>query len=362
MATEFIGLIATREVSEIHPPRGPQVDPDFIGRIARAHEDAGFDRVLIGYASTAPDGGLTVAHAAREVTRLHFLLAHRPGVIAPTLAARQLATLDQLTGGRLAVHIIAGGDDREQRRDGDYLDHAARYDRADEYIGILRRAWTEGGAFGHAGTHYRFEDYNPAVKPVQKPHLPVYFGGASDAAIAVAARHADVYALWGETKAQVADTIARVRAAAARQGRHIRFSLSLRPILAATEAAAWERAERIRATTRRLREAAGLPVAGHAPANVGSQRLLAAAGAGDRLDTRLWTGVAALTGAQGNSTALVGTAAQVAEALAEYRELGVDIFLIRGFDPLADAIDYGRELIPLTRHLIAERERLSKAG
>jgi alkanesulfonate monooxygenase len=172
----------------------------------------------------------------------------------------------------------------------------------------------------------------------------------------VAGKHADVYALWGETQIQVREIIARVRAAAAKHNRSPRFSLSLRPVLAGTEDAAWKRADDIVARARALREAAGLNVTGHAPPNAGSQRLLAAAAQGARLDKRLWTGVAAVTGAQGNSTGLVGTPEQVADALLDYYDLGVTTFLIRGFDPLDDAIAYGRDLIPLVRELVAERE------
>ncbi len=193
-----------------------------------------------------------------------------------------------------------------------------------------------------------------AVKSPQQPHIPVYFGGASDAAIRVAGKHADVYALWGETYAQVAELVGRVRAEAARHGRTIRFSLSLRPILADTEAKAWARAEDIlqRATAQAERNGSFRKAP---PENAGSQRLLAAAAQGSRLDKRLWTGIAGLLGAQGNSTALVGTPEQVADALLDYHGLGITTFLIRGFDPLDDAIGYGRDLLPLTRDLIARR-------
>jgi alkanesulfonate monooxygenase len=200
------------------------------------------------------------------------------------------------------------------------------------------------------------------VKPVQKPHIPVYFGGSSDAAIDVAGRHADIYALWGESHDQVRETIARVRASAARYGRQIRFSLSLRPVLAETEAAAWARADTILAEVKRQRALSGLGL-GDPKQSVGARRLLAAAAQGERLDKRLWTAIAKETGGRSNSTALVGTAEQVADALLDYYDLGVTTFLIRGFDPVEDAIDYGRALIPLTRELAAgRRPALQAAG
>jgi alkanesulfonate monooxygenase len=146
-----------------------------------------------------------------------------------------------------------------------------------------------------------------------------------------------------------------VRAEAASHGRRIRFSVSFRPILAATEGQAWDRAERILAETKRLRAAAGFG-RGSALQSEGARRLLGAAERGDVVDERLWTAIARESGARSNSTALVGTPEQVAQALARYVDLGVGTLLIRGFDPLDDAVDYGRELIPRIRALVAERE------
>jgi alkanesulfonate monooxygenase len=356
MTVEFIGMIHHREGSEIKPPPPVIFDRGYIRDFAQAAEQGGFDKVLVGYYSDGPDGFLLAATAAEYTTRLGFLLAHRPGFVAPTLAARKFATLDQMTGGRTAMHVISGGDDTDQFRDGDTLSKADRYARTDEYVGILKRIWTEPGpTVDHEGRFYRFAGASTAQRCVQAPHIPIYFGGASQAAIDVSAKHADVYALWGETHDQVREITARLRAAAAQHGRTVRVSLSLRPILAPTEDEAWARAETIKQTIIARRAAANLPPRN--PSNEGSKRLLAAAAKGERLDERLWTGAAMLTGASGNTTALVGTPLQVAEALRAYYDLGVTTFLIRGFDPLADAIAYGQDLLPLTRQLIAERTR-----
>ncbi|WP_186052062.1 LLM class flavin-dependent oxidoreductase [Burkholderia gladioli] len=355
MSVEFIGMIQSQKQSEIHPPAGPVVDRDYVRAFAQAHEQAGFDRILVPHHSTGPSATLTISYAAAVTERVNFMLAHRPGFTEPTLAARQIATLDQFSGGRLGVHFISGGSDSEQQRDGDFLDHDQRYARTDEYLGILRRIWTEDRPFDHEGTYYRFRQGFSEVKPVQRPHVPIYFGGASAAALEVAAKHADIYALWGESLDQVRELTGRVRAAAAAQGRQIRFSVSFRPILAATEDAAWDRARRILAETRRLREAAGLGV-GSPQQSEGARRLLAAAERGSRVDKRLWTEIAQLSGGRSNSTALVGTPEQVADALADYYDIGVTTFLIRGFDPLEDALDYGRELIPRVRELVAARQ------
>ena len=155
MPVEFIGMIATKDQSETRLSRGPIIDKDFTRRFVRAHEDAGFDRVLIGYASSHPDGAQVAAYAAAHSERLGFLVAHRPGFVAPTLAARQFTTLDQFSDGRIAVHIITGGNDAEQRRDGDYLSKDERYARTDEYLDILKLAWTSAEPFSYHGTYYR---------------------------------------------------------------------------------------------------------------------------------------------------------------------------------------------------------------
>jgi len=269
---EFIGMIAPQQYSEIIPPTGPVVDPPFAIAFAQAHEDAGFDRVLIGYFSSAPDGFIVASWVLQATARLGVLLAHRPGFVAPTVAARKLATLDQFSGGRLALHVISGGSDADQAKDGDFLDKASRYRRTDEYLDVLRRTWTATEPFDVDGEFYRVRRAYSAVRCVGQPHLPIYFGGSSDEAVAVSAKHADVYALWGEPLAEATAHIKEVKAAAATYGRTPRISLSTRPILAATDAEAWDRAyailEQIRAQSPRS-------ASGPAPENVGSQRLLA---------------------------------------------------------------------------------------
>ncbi len=363
MSIEFIGFVNTREFSEIHPQKGEVMDLAYIETVAKAHEYAGFDRALVAFHSTSPESLLIAQHALSVTRSLGMMIAHRPGFTAPTVAARQFATMDQLSGGRVAVHIITGGSDAELRQDGDFLTKDERYARTDEYLEIMRRVWTAAAPFDFTGKYYQVERAFSAVKSVYQPHIPVYFGGTSDAAIPVAGKHADIYALWGETHAQVRELTARVRAAAARHGRGMRFSLSLRPILAETEERAWKRADDILDRARALAAQTGYKRDGEPP-NDGSRRLLAAASQGARLDKRLWTGMAALTGAKGNSTSLVGTPEQVADAMLDYYDLGVGTFLIRGFDPLEDAIDYGKVLIPHVRELVAARqaERPAKAG
>ncbi len=401
MAPEIIGMVGTKEFSETRGTlTGSAIDPDYLTRFARAHEAAGFDRVLIGYGATGPDGFAVAAHVLYATTTLKVLIAHRPGFVAPTLVARKLATLDALTGGgRVAIHHITGGDELDQKRDGDFADHDRRYARTAEFMTLLRRELTATKPFDYSGEFYQVKNAFSVVRPDQDRPVPLYFGGASPAAVMVGAEHADVFMLWGEPVAQVAERVAGITAEAARHGRTVRFSLSVRPIVAATEDAAWQRAEEIRAATqRRVAQAAayrgsgggngggghggdgggreggrggeggrdggkgggnGGDAAGPAVSprlfgfrdstSVGSERLQRQGAEREVHDERLWYGVTKLTGPGGNSTALVGTPEQVADSLLAYRRVGVDTFLIRGFDPLDDVVDWGRNLVPLLR-------------
>lgn len=364
MSLEFIGFIGPGEHSESLAPRGPLVDNAFIKASIRAQEYAGFDKALIAVNSASPDAFALGAYAAGISDSLGLLIAQRPGFTAPTLAARQLATLDQLSGGRVSVNVITGGDGGDLQKDGDFLPHDERYARTDEYLTVAKQVWTSSGPFDHQGRHYRVERNHTAVRPVQKPHIPIYFSGASEAAVRVAAKHADVYMMWGEPLAQVRERIAAVRAEAAKHGRadQIRFSLSLRPVVADTEAEAWARADRILERAKANFPASEFLKRRGANINVGSDRLVEVAGKARVHDQRLWTEIAALTAAAGNSTGLVGDPEQVAEAVLAYYRLGVTTFLFRGFDPLHDAVYYGQHLIPLVRARVAEQASVRKAA
>ncbi|MEM9620632.1 MAG: LLM class flavin-dependent oxidoreductase [Pseudomonadota bacterium] len=351
MPVEMIGWIAPRVASEIVSPAGPAFDAEVIAHTARVHEEADFDRVLIGYFSDAPDGFMIGAHAASVTERLGFLLAHRPGFVAPTVAARKLATLDQLCGGRLAVHLISGGSDKDQAKDGDHVDHSARYRRTEEYAQLLKRSWTEPRPFDHRGEFYDVQGAYADIRCAQQPRIPVYGGGGSAAAINALAPHIDVFMLWGEPLAETAEFMARVRHAAGTNA--INFSVSTRPILGRTDAEAWDKAHHILAEIKRRVGDRTL----NTPENEGSRRLLDAAAAKDVHDSCLYTALAEASGAKGNSTALVGTPETVAQAMVAYYDLGATSLLIRGYDPLPDAIEYGQELIPRVRELVAERDK-----
>jgi alkanesulfonate monooxygenase len=337
MAIEFIGSLVNGSAANF--ARSGGYDSDYPRRMARLHEEAGFDRLLVGHSSNSPDGFTVADTVLNATTRLGVLLAHRPGFIAPTVAARQYATLEAFHPGRVAMHIISGGDDADQARDGDFTDKAARYRRSDEFLDIVRLEWSSAARFDYEGEFYKVKGALSAVRP-EGGALPVYFAGASADAVRVGGRQADVYAFWGEPLAAIAERIAAVRASARAAGRTIdRFSVSLRPIAAATEEAAWERAYRILDAER----AKGGPEAAFsAKGSLGSQRLADFADQAEIHDKRLWTPLAKTPTAAGNSTALVGSYEQIAEALLDYVAIGVTTVLIRGYDPESDAADYAK--------------------
>ena len=354
MSIEFIGIAHTRPGSESEAVGSdvPPIQPEYLYAIAQAHEQSGFDRVLVAHSSASPDGFTIADQILTHTNHLGVLLAHRPGFVSPTYAARKYATLDAFHPGRIALHTITGGDDKEQARDGDLTDKSTRYRRTDEFLSIVRSEWNSAEPFDFEGEFYTVKGGWSGVRPAPGG-IPIYFGGASADAIRVGGKHADVYAFWGEPLAGIAERIRDVRAAALPYDRDPRFSVSLRPIPAATEAEAWARAAEILELTKertgQLQKAWGWggQKRDHAAAR-GSQRLLEYAAQGDVHDKRLWTAIAKETGAAGNSTALVGSYEQVAESLLDYVNLGVSTLLIRGFSPLEDAKDYGN-LVRLVR-------------
>ncbi len=362
MPVEFLGMGATNDGSETRPRRGASFDADFTVRLARAHEETGWDRVLTAYSSGSPDPGQAAAYIACHTDQLQLLLAHRPNLSIPTFAAKTVATLDQISNGRLTLHVITGGNDHEQRREGDTLTHDQRYSRTLEYIQILKQAWTSHEPFDHHGEHYDFDDFVSDVFPVRQPRPEISFGGSSDAAYDVGAAEADIYCLWGEPLAETAAQIETIkqRAKAAGRSEPPRIQVAFRPILGATEEAAWDKAHTIVETIAARRGVSGSALARRYnanPENTGSQRLLSIAAQGERFDRALFTGTAAVTGGAGNSNALVGTPETVAAALLDYVDLGVDILSARGYDMLDDAVDFGRHVIPIVREEVAKRDR-----
>ncbi len=259
------------------------------------------------------------------------------------------------------MHVITGKTDDEQEGDGDFTPKAERYRRAAEYLELMKLAWSSERPFDFSGEFYRVKGAHSDVHPLQKPHPLLFFGGASEGALAMGARLCDVYAIYAEPLASTRERMTQFRAQAAAFGRVPGFNVSVRPIIAASEGAAWDKANKILAAMTgnkgwSRQEAASGPVD-----NAG-RRLMSFALESDIHDERLWMPIARVTGALGNTSCLVGTPEQVARAILEYYKLGVDSFLMRGFDPFNDTVEFGRELIPRIKAGAVEIDRLQAAG
>ena len=359
MTAEFISLTFPTPATELAPQAEPRIDPAFLARYARTLDDYGFDYTLIPYYSSSFDPFTIGATILAKTKNLKIIVALRPNTVYPTVAAKALATLDQLSGGRVVVHFIAGGDNAEQAREGDFLAKDDRYDRTAEYIRILRRAWASSEPFDHEGRHYQFRDFSNKVRPTHGT-IPVSVGGSSDEAYRVGGELADIFGLWGEPLKETREQIDRVNAAAAAAGRtdRPRIWVTFRPIVAETDELAWAKAHRILDQLKATREKglARVPANAPPPANVGSQRLLDIAKRGDVQDRALWYPTVTATNASGASTALVGSPETIAASLLDYVDIGASLISIRGYHNYNDVVDYGRYILPLVREGLAQRE------
>jgi alkanesulfonate monooxygenase len=360
MPVEFISATHTTPTTEATAGgRRSGFDVEYTRRFVHALDDAGFDWTLVAYGSPTADSAQIAQFVVNNSERVKPMLAHRPGFVFPTLAAKAFAAIDLIGRGRLGIHIISGGNDAEQRREGDYSTKEERYERSDEFIQILRRVWTEEGPISFAGKYYKFEEFAADIRPYAGT-IPISVGGSSDAAYRVGGEQGDIFGLWGEPLAETAQQIKAVNAYADAVGRpHPRIWVSFRPIVAPTDELAWEKAHAILAQTKQNAAAGALgryrPFVDGRPQNVGSQRLLEVAGRGELHDRALWTPLVTATGAGGSTTALVGSYETVAQALLDYADIGCELLSIRGWDPLNDAIDYGRYVLPLVRQELARR-------
>lgn len=355
MPVEINGLIHHNSGTELQPVPSSRYEMNAIHAQARLHDEGGYDRVLIANAATMPDNVSVAGYVGAVTERLGVMLAHRPGFIAPTMAARVLATLDHLLDGRLAVHVITGASDIEMQADGDFMAKEERYARSAEYIEILRAIWSSDAPIDHEGRFFRFNRGFSDIKPVQADGVPIYFGGMSPAALDVAGRHADTFATLSDTVAGMKEVIDKVRPIAAAQKRDPNYLMSIRVVLGDSEADAWARADRVREQV-----AAAMPnLPGNtlaAAAAAGFQRTAELAGRGDRLEKCFWNGINQLRGGQSNSGTLVGDPDQIVDALMDYYDVGVNAFIIRGFDPMEDIARIGREILPALRQRVAERD------
>ena len=339
-ANRSLGPVAQREATI-----------DYLAQIARAAEQLGFEGVLTPTGTWCEDAWLTTAALIRETKRLKYLVAFRPGVISPTLAAQMAATYQRISGGRLLLNIVTGGDSIEQKRFGDWHDHDQRYARTDEFLTIARGVWS-GTPFDFAGEHLSVEGATVLAPPDPVP--PLYFGGSSPAALPVAAKHADVYLTWGEPPAQVADKIGRVRELAEAQGRTVRFGIRLHTISRDSSAEAWaEAAKLLDALSPEQVAKAQAQLA--ASESEGQRRMVALHGGGlDRgvrgleIHPNLWAGIGLVRGGAG--TALVGSHTEVADLIEEYHALGIEEFVLSGYPHLEEAYWFAEGVLPELAH------------
>lgn len=342
--TEFFGILHWNDYSEARPRPFDEVDSEFIAACARAHEDAGFDRVLIANSAHRPDSLPIATWAAAATCRLGFMIAHRPGFIAPTMAARMFAILDRMSGGRCGVHIITGADDQELHADGDYSTKDDRYRRSHEYVEVMRKVWSSEAPFDHEGEFYQVEGAFSHVRP--EKGIPVFWGGSSPASIEYGTRAADVYAFPGFPAAALKEPARDVLSRARAIGRSPALLTSLRVLVADTPAQAWERAHAIQ--DRLIEEVVDN---GRFSTNPGEGRRAAIdrarqAANENALEGLLWAGITRVPIGRPALGCLVGSHDQVADALMEYREAGFSRFIVSGYDPIPDARLFGAELIP----------------
>ena len=326
------------------------VDFDYLRQIAVAADTLGYDGVLLPTGRSCEDAWVTAASLIGATQKLKFLVALRPGLSQPGLAVRMAATFDRLSNGRLLINIVTGGDQAELAADGLFADHEERYAITNEFLTIWRSALAGvGGAegFDFNGDHLRVKGAKTLYPPVQSPHPPLYFGGSSPDAHALAAEQVDVYLTWGEPPAAVAEKIADLRARAAARGRTLRFGIRLHVIVRETNAAAWQAAEEL--ISHVDDDIIARAQASFAKMDSEGQRRMAALHGGKRdkleVSPNLWAGVGLVRGGAG--TALVGDPETVAERMQEYAALGIDTFILSGYPHLEESYRFAELVFPL---------------
>lgn len=321
-------------------------DIEYLEQVARAADQLGFAGVLLPTGRGCEDAWLVSMKLAAVTKNLRFIVAFRPGLIAPALAARQAATFDRLSNGRLVVNIVTGGSDADTAADGLHLSHDERYELTDEFLTIYRRILSGEESVDFEGKHLHVTHARNAFPAVQRPFPPIYFGGSSDAGHRTAAKHADVYLTWGEPPAQVADQIARVKRYAEEAGHPIRFGIRLHIVVRETTSQAWDAANDLIKNLDDSTIARAQTQLSSSQA-VGQHRMQALhGGKRDQLEVspNLWAGVGLVRGGAG--TALVGDADTVAARMLEYVDLGVESFIFSGYPHLEEAYRTAELLFP----------------
>lgn len=324
-------------------------DLGYLIQVARACDELGYEAVLTPCGTGCEDAWLTTAALLAHTSRLQFLVAFRPTLYSPTLAAQMASTYQRISGGRLKINIVTGAEQAELAKYGIWEDKATRYSRTGEFMRIMKAAW-EPQPFDFEGEHYRVAGATTRERPDPIPEI--YFGGASEEAEQVAAEQVDVYLAWGEPPAMVAERLERMRAKAAAAGRTIRFGIRFHVIARPTEDEAWAEADRLVAGM--SAESIAAAQADFATtASVGQRRqaeLAAASVDGDHrrvIHPNVWPGIGMVRGGVG--TALVGSHEQVADRIEEYAALGFDEFILSGYPHLEEAYWFGEGVMPILR-------------
>ncbi len=321
-------------------------DIGYLAQIAKACDELGYGAVLTPCGTGCEDAWLTTAALLPLTRRLKFLVAFRPTLLSPTLAAQMASTYQRISGGRLKINIVTGAEQTELARFGVWDDKNTRYERTAEFIEVMKAAWTSTPA-SYAGNHYRVE--GATTREIPDPIPEIYFGGASAAAETVAAEHVDVYLAWGEPLAMVVDRLNRVRAHAESVGRSLRFGIRFHVIARPTAAEAWAEADRLEAGM--APDAIAAAQADFAVTQSEGQRRQASLAAGSsgrkEIAPNLWAGIGMVRGGVG--TALVGSYVDVADRIGEYHNLGFDEFIVSGYPHLEEAYWFGEGVLPVLR-------------
>lgn len=320
-------------------------DFGYLSQVGVAADRLGYEGVLLPTGRTCEDSWVVASALAPLTRRLKFLVAVRPGVTSPLFAARQAATLDRISNGRLAINVVAGGSAAELAADGVFVSHDGRYELTDEFLTIWRRLMA-GEKVDFEGKHLKVQGAELLFPPLRPGGPRLFLGGSSDPALQVTADHIDHYLTWGEPPAQVAEKFAQVRALADKAGRKVRFGARFHVIVRETEAEAWAEADRL---ISRLDDdvIARAQAAQAGTDSVGQARMRALhGGRRDKLEIypNVWAGVGLVRGGAG--TALVGSADSVAARIAEYRALGVETFVLSGYPHLEEAYRTAELLFP----------------
>lgn len=324
---------------------GRQITLPYLQVIARAADHLGYTGVLLPTGRSCHDAWVAASMLAATTERLKFLVAIRPGLMSPGVAARMAASLDRLSNGRLLINVVTGGDPVENAGDGFHLSHDDRYRLTDEFLTIWR-AMLRGERTDFQGDFLDIRDGSVIHRGVQQPHPPLWFGGSSEAGQDVAARHVDTYLTWGEPPALVKQKIEAVRERARRQGRELEFGIRLHIIVRETNQQAWDAANDLIRYVDDATIAEAQKVYSRMD-SVGQSRMTELHG-GNRnaleVSPNLWSGVGLVRGGAG--TALVGDADTVTRRLEEYAELGIQNFILSGYPHLEEAYRVAELLFP----------------